>query len=107
MQQTTATTAQSTFSYRARDATGEIIAGSMVAGNVDEVGARLRAEGKFILSVGDKPLRAGAGLDEAQIRRGESAKRVRKEDVISFCQQLSVMLDTGVPLSEALDAFCR
>src|SRR6185295_9339628 len=26
-------------------------------------------------------------------------------DVIAFCQQLAVMLETGVPLSEALDAF--
>ena len=29
------------------------------------------------------------------------------DDVIAFCQQLSVMLETGVPLSDALDAFCR
>ena len=42
-----------------------------------------------------------------QLRRSEAAKRVRREDVIAFCQQLSVMLETGVPLSEALDAFCR
>jgi type IV pilus assembly protein PilC len=32
---------------------------------------------------------------------------VRREDVIAFCQQLAVMLETGVPLAEALDAFCR
>lgn len=99
--------AQSTFAYRARSSTGEIMTGSMVAANAEEVGARLRAEGKYVLAVDDKPLRSDAPLDAAQLRRNEAAKRVRREDVIAFCQQLSVMLETGVPLGEALDAFCR
>jgi type IV pilus assembly protein PilC len=100
-------TAQSTFAYRARSGSGEIVTGSMVAASAEEVGARLRAEGKYVLAVDDKPLRSDAPLDAAQIRRNEAAKRVRREDVIAFCQQLAVMLETGVPLAEALDAFCR
>jgi type II secretory pathway component PulF len=36
---------------------------------------------------------------------GRPPERVRRDDVIAFCQQLSVMLDTGVPLAEALDSF--
>jgi len=99
--------AQSTFAFRARAATGEIVTGSMVAANAEEVGARLRAEGRYVLAIDDKPLRADAPLDADQLRRNESAKRVRREDVIAFCQQLAVMLETGVPLAEALDAFCR
>ncbi|UCD74994.1 MAG: type II secretion system F family protein [Phycisphaerales bacterium] len=105
-QEETLTTVQSTFSFRVRDAGGEILTGSMVAASAEEVASRLRAEGKFILSVGDKPLPAETDLDEVHLRRGEAAKRVRKEDVIGFCQQLSIMLETGVPLTEALDAFC-
>jgi type IV pilus assembly protein PilC len=99
--------AQSTYAYRARDSSGTVISGSLVAGSAEEVGARLRSEGKYVLSVQDNALRIAAALDEQQIRRNEAAKRVRREDVISFCQQLSVMLETGVPLSEALDAFCQ
>jgi type IV pilus assembly protein PilC len=100
-------TAQSTFTYRARDSAGQIVTGSLVAASADEVGARLRAEGKYVVSVEDKPLRAAASLNADQIRRNESAKRVKREDVIAFCQQLSVMLESGVPLSEAMDSFGR
>lgn len=99
--------AQSTYGYKARDSSGAVISGSLVATSAEEVGARLRAEGKYVLSVQDNAMRATATLDETQLRRNEAAKRVRREDVISFCQQLSVMLETGVPLSEALDAFCH
>ena len=98
---------QSTYAYRARDASGEVVTGSMVASSEAEVSARLRAEGKYVLDVDDRPMRAEAQLDAEQIRRNEAAKRVRREDVIALCQQLSVMLETGVPLSEALDAFRR
>ena len=99
--------AQSTFAFKARDSAGDVVTGSMVAGSADEVGARLRAEGKFVLNVDDKPMRGDIELDAMQVRRNEAAKRVKREDVIAFCQQLSVMLETGVPLAEALDAFCR
>jgi type IV pilus assembly protein PilC len=77
----------------------------MTAGSADEVGTRLRAEGKYVVAVQENSMRVEAALDERQIRRNEAAKRVRREDVIAFCQQLSVMLETGVPLSEALDSF--
>ena len=99
--------AQSTYSYKARSSNGQITAGTMVAGSSDEVGSRLRAEGQFVFEIEASPLRAFAELDEKQIRRNEAAKRVRREEVIAFCQQLSVMLETGVPLSEALEAFRR
>lgn len=99
--------AQSTYAFRARDAAGSIVTGQVVAGSAEEVGARLRTEGKYVLSVTDNAMRAAAVLDERQVRRNEAAKRVRREDVIAFCQQLSVMLETGVPITEALDAFCQ
>jgi type IV pilus assembly protein PilC len=99
--------AQSTFAFRARDSRGAIINGTMSATSAEEVSSRLRQDGKFLLSVNDNPLRAAEQLDAEQIRRNEAAKCVKREDVIAFCQQLSVMLETGVPLTEALDAFCR
>jgi type IV pilus assembly protein PilC len=99
--------AQATYSYRARDSAGQVVTGSLVAASAEEVGTRLRSEGKYVLNVHDKGLSAAAALDEKQIRRNEAAKRVRREDVIAFCQQLAVMLETGVPLAEALDSFCQ
>jgi type IV pilus assembly protein PilC len=99
--------AQSTYAYKARDGSGQVVTGQVIAGSAEEVGAKLRSEGKYVLSVSDNAMRASAMLDEKQVRRNEAAKRVRREDVIAFCQQLSVMLETGVPLTEALDAFCE
>jgi type II secretory pathway component PulF len=98
-------TVQSIYIFTARDAAGTLVNGQMTAGSPDEVGTRLRAEGKYVVSVLENSMRVEAALDERQIRRNEAAKRVRREDVIAFCQQLSVMLETGVPLSEALDSF--
>lgn len=98
---------KSTYAYKARDATGAVVAGNVIAGSPDEVSSRLRAEGKYVLSIDDNPLRAAQEFDRDQIHRTEAAKRVRREYVIAFCQQLSVMVDTGVPLTEALDAFCK
>lgn len=97
--------AQSTYAYKARTSSGDVTDGTMVAASAEEVSSRLRAEGQFVFEIEASPLRAFAELDEKQIRRNEAAKRVRREDVIAFCQQLSVMMETGVPLSEGLDAF--
>jgi len=99
--------AQSTYAYKARNSAGEVMAGTLVATSAEEVSARLRAEGQFVFEIDASPMRMFADLDEQQIRRNEAAKRVRRDDVIAFCQQLSVMLETGVPLAEALDAFRR
>lgn len=97
--------AESTYAYKARSSTGEVISGTMVASSADEVSARLRAEGQFIFDIEESPMRMVVELDEKQVRRNEAAKRVRRDDVIALAQQLSVMLETGVPLAEALNAF--
>jgi type IV pilus assembly protein PilC len=97
--------AQSTFAYKARSSTGEVTSGRMVASSADEVSSRLRAEGQFVFEIESSALRASPDLGDEQIRRNEAAKRVRRDDVIALCTQLSVMLETGVPLSEALNAF--
>ena len=97
--------AQSTFAYKARSSTGEVTSGRMVASSADEVSSRLRAEGQFVFEIKASALRASPDLGDEQIRRNVAAKRVRRDDVIALCTQLSVMLETGVPLSEALNAF--
>lgn len=100
-----ATAVQSTYSFRARDRSGRVITGSLVAASMQEVSARLRSEGKVVLAIDDKPLTASTSVDSNEIRRAEAAKRVKRDDVIAFAQQISIMLETGVPLTEALDAF--
>ena len=96
---------QSTYAFRARDGAGGIVTGMLAGESADAVANRLRSEGKYVLSVKDNPgdITEELGIDE--IRRQEAAKSVTREDVISFARELSVMLETGVPLAEALDAF--
>jgi len=98
---------QQTFSYRARDMSGNMVTGTMSAAVPAEVGSRLRAEGKTLVSVSDRPMREQPDLDRVQIRRNQGARSIRRDDVIIFCEQMSVMLETGVPLAEALESYCR
>lgn len=100
-------TATCTYAYKARDNRGEVVTGSLVATSAQEVSARLRAEGKIVIAISENALGADTAINAEQVRRNEAARRVRREHVISFCQQLSVMLETGVPLGEALDSFWR
>ena len=96
---------QSTYAFRARDGAGGIVTGMLAGESADAVANRLRSEGKYVLSVKDNPGDIAEELDIDEIRRQEAAKSVTREDVIAFARELSVMLETGVPLAEALDAF--
>jgi len=98
---------QRTYSYRARESTGTLVTGTLVASSPSEVAAQLRADGKFVLGVNEHALTETVALDADAIRRGEAAKRVKRDDVIAFSQQLGVMMETGVTLADALDAFQR
>ncbi|MBT5658403.1 MAG: hypothetical protein HOI89_11535, partial [Phycisphaerae bacterium] len=97
----TTTTVNRTYSYRARAQDGEVITGTVAGSTPDDIAAILRADGLIPTAIRT----AGAALpdfDADEIRRGEAVRRIRRDDVAVFCQQLGVMLDTGVPLPEAL-----
>lgn len=91
----------SNFSYKARDRHGEHVSGVIEASSKGDALQRLQRDG---LAVTD--LQAGAApIDEEAIRVKHAAARVQREEVISFANQLAVMLETGVPLREALQAY--
>lgn len=92
------------FTYRARDLRGELIDGTVNAESIMEASRFLRAEGKYVLDITPGVVRSMESRVE-QIRTIEAAKRVTRPDVIEFCHQISVMLDAGVPLGDALEAF--
>lgn len=93
------------FSYRAkRD--GELVRGVLEAANHGAAVRELRRQGLVVLSVEltDADAEVGVAL-------GTSVNRLsagfRKDDVVALCQQLAVMLKTGVPLAEALKTFAE
>jgi len=94
----------STFAYRARNATGEPVTGSITARDRDDVATHLRAEGLFVTSIASGSAGTLPDLDVEEVRVGQGLKRIGRSDVVSFAQQLSVMLETGVPLPEGLGA---
>jgi type II secretory pathway component PulF len=97
------------FNYRARRSEG----GDMVRGVVEAVDhasavRELRRQGLAILSVELGDLEAAVGQESDPVRlRKRLARAMGKDDVVSFCQQLAVMLRTGVPLAESLETFAE
>jgi type IV pilus assembly protein PilC len=94
----------SRFSYQARDQRGQTVNGFVSALTLADATKSLRAEGKYIVDI--KPARAGATTADPTARDvpltvGRNSS-VNREELIYFTMQLSVMVDTGVPLSDAL-----
>jgi len=87
------------FIYEARDAGGQHVSGVLAAQNAEEASYALRREGKIVVSVHEDH------GEQAQVRG--KRKRIKHDDVIFFTTQLAVMVDTGVPLDESLDAIAR
>ena len=102
-----ATLAKETFAWKARDSQGRELTGSQVALNEDEVASSLRTQGLFITAIDPEPLLQSENQVADDIMTAISHKRVKQDDVIAFCQQLAVMLETGVSLSESLEALMQ
>lgn len=84
------------YAFTARDSAGTLVEGTIQAINTDDASRLLRAQGKFASSI--KPTSASGN---AATTRGSI--KISRDEVIQFSNQLSVMLDTGVTLAEALD----
>ncbi len=90
------------YSYQARDNRGELVSGSIEAESFAEAGRALRRDGMYILELEEGVQRVEESAEEAFENR-QAIRGAKREEVIDFAHQLSVMLETGVPLSEALD----
>ncbi|MCK4873656.1 MAG: type II secretion system F family protein [Phycisphaerales bacterium] len=91
------------YRYKARDSKSEFITGEINAASSRDAVRKLRVDG---IVTSDVWLSA-SGVDSEKVLLQEAGKNVKREEVIAFAQQLSVMIDTGVPLSEAMDAILR
>ena len=86
------------FAYELRDAAGHSRTGVVQAEDIEEASRALRKPGTMVLDI--HPERAeDAGL--------HATRRVKRDEVIFFANQLAVMVDTGVILTEALDAIAQ
>ena len=82
------------FAYKARDTRGQLISGELSAGSSAEAARLLRGEGRFVIDINQS-----SSDDALALPRSGG---VRRDDVIHFTQQMAMMLQTGVPVGEAL-----
>ena len=87
------------FAYRVRESSGGMSTGTLHAANVSDAANMLKNEGKMVISLQEN----FAQTSSEEISLSGGIKKVKKDDVIFLAAQLAVMVDTGVPLSEALD----
>lgn len=92
------------FKYRARESSGELATGVLDANSVEDPSAMLRKQGRFVLEVNATRSEPAAGEEDPKgvVTQGKGG-RIKRDHVITFAQQMSVMIDTGVPISEALE----
>lgn len=85
------------YSYTVQDAKGETSSGALEAGDENEAISALQSKGYFILSISaDKAAGGGGG------KGGGGGGKVALRDLVFFAEQLSTLLNGGVPLVRAL-----
>jgi len=89
------------YTYKARDEHGESRTGVIEAASQSDAMSTLRQQGLVVTSVSISTRM----VDADQVLTNQAASRVRRDEVVAFANQLAVMLDTGVPLAEAISAY--
>lgn len=91
------------FEYVAKNDAGQVVEGKVTAADRAEAARIVRQEGSFVIK-----LQAAGGRSQAKpsgIHIGRVGReRYRPDDLIFFTNQMAVMVETGVSLSEALEA---
>jgi type II secretory pathway component PulF len=77
-----------------------MVRGTLAAASAAEVASRLRSEGRVVLGI-QRAIGGAMGADAA--RRRVRGRRVRPAMIAAIFRRLSVMVESGVPLVEALE----
>ncbi|HID22882.1 MAG TPA: type II secretion system F family protein, partial [Planctomycetaceae bacterium] len=88
------------FAYQAREPNGQIRSGEITAPDAGEAARQLRNEGLYLLSV--QPISGGGAGGLAVFCR-----RVTRSEIIYVTNQLAVMVDSGVPLADAVQGLAQ
>ncbi|HEY7120121.1 MAG TPA: type II secretion system F family protein [Tepidisphaeraceae bacterium] len=94
------------YVFTARDSSGNAASGTLVADSVAHAQQMLRAEGRYPSSIrlaGTDAEDAASASASAATTEGGADIKISRNDVIQIAHQISIMIETGVTLSEALD----
>jgi len=85
-----------TFAYQARSPLGQLLEGTLEVASREEALARLKRDGLAVVELTEE----SAGLELLP-------RRIFRSDIIYMTSQLAVMVDTGIPLSTALESIAQ
>ena len=86
-----------TFTYTARAVNGELKSATMEAASRDDVVAQLRRQRMNVVKVDEQAKKGG----------GRFAKGIKMRDIVIFTRQFSTMINSGLPLVQALDILAK
>ncbi len=86
-----------TFAYRAKDRTGQLLTGSLIAENEAAVAAYIRNQGYFVTQI-----RPAAENGSALRGLADIFNPVSSKDLAIFCRQFATMIDAGLSLTVSL-----
>ncbi|MHC4106892.1 MAG: type II secretion system F family protein [Planctomycetota bacterium] len=92
------------LAYKAVDHAGSVVNDSIEALTVADASERLRQRGLYVTSIAEQPVTSSNGAQEEAPRR---LKIRRLKNITLLSRQLSVLVRTGTPLAQALDAIER
>lgn len=88
------------YSYEARDSSGEIVAGTVSAGSVEKATSILSDQDLFVVRLAERAGRLSGA-------KGPGEGRATRRQVAWFMTQLSIMVETGISISEAIHSLRR
>ena len=86
-----------TFTYTARAVNGELKSATIEAASRDDVVAQLRRQRMNVVKVDEQAKKGG----------GRFAKGIKMRDIVIFTRQFSTMINSGLPLVQALDILAK
>lgn len=89
------------FNYTARNDRGQQTQGVILADSRADAAVSLRQQGLIATAV----TLSTQLVDSDTVLTEQAAKRVTRDEVVAFSNQLAVMLETGVPLNDAIKAY--
>ena len=87
------------YAYRVKDASGRRESGTLAAPNAAQASRSLRSGGNNLVGI-----HRDFGPGRAAGQAIAVPSRVKRDQVVFLATQLAIMVDTGVPLDEALDS---
>ncbi len=99
-----------TFSYVARNSAGVVVRASLEAADRQDALARLRAQGYVVVELIERDeAAAGVAVPAARPRRPwiQTGKPITISDKAVFCRQLSITVNAGMPLRDALESIAN